>query len=318
MRVNDKILIGVLAFNVERHIKNVVESLLNLGQDVLVVDDFSSDSTQDILSNYTNSNLKFLVNEKNYGAGYSTRKLIDFAEKNGYKFVIKVDGDGQFEVDDVEKIIELRTNKGYEFIKSNRFWKDGIKGNIPKKRFFGNLLATIFLQITTGTNKLFDPLNGLFGVSTKINKLLNANSYPKRYGYPYFITVSAVINEFQTYQINNVVIYDDQKSNLNPLKMLFTILKLSTIFFFTKIKIKRSIGTYQRSAFLDILFISSFAITFYLMIQLIYIALFAETTLIKPGNLLYIFLFSFISSITLFVSSFKEEKAIRNNYITSE
>ena len=50
------------------------------------------------------------------------------------------------------------------------------------------------MQVTTGTNKLFDPLNGLFGISTRIYEMLEAKSYPKRYGYPYFITVSAIIN----------------------------------------------------------------------------------------------------------------------------
>ena len=174
------------------------------------------------------------------------------------------------------------------------------------------------MQVTTGTNKLFDPLNGLFGISTRIYEMLEAKSYPKRYGYPYFITVSAIINDFRTHQINNVVIYQDQKSTLNSVKMLYTIVKLSIIFFFKKIKLKKSIGKYQRSAFLDILFISSLFISTYLLLQLIYIVYFANTSLIKPGNLLYILIFSIITCVLIFISSFKEEKAIRNTYISSE
>ena len=317
-RVSEKILIGVLAYNVDKYLDSLLSSLLKLNKKIIVIDDFSNDKTTEILEKHTNDRLDFIRNEKNYGAGYSTRKLIEYAEKNNFTFLIKVDGDGQFLVEDVKKIIELRESKGYEFIKSNRFWKDGIEGNIPKKRFFGNLLATIFMQVTTGTNKLFDPLNGLFGISTRIYEMLEAKSYPKRYGYPYFITVSAIINDFRTHQINNVVIYQDQKSTLNSVKMLYTIVKLSIIFFFKKIKLKKSIGKYQRSAFLDILFISSLFISTYLLLQLIYIVYFANTSLIKPGNLLYILIFSIITCVLIFISSFKEEKAIRNTYISSE
>ena len=37
---------------------------------------------------------------------------------------------------------------------------NGIEGNIPKKLYFGNLIATMLLQFKTGTNKLYDALNG--------------------------------------------------------------------------------------------------------------------------------------------------------------
>lgn len=318
--MNDKILLGVLAYNVENYISEVLDSLLKLNLDILVLDDFSNDKTENILNTYSkkHQNVNVIKNEKNFGAGFSTRKLINLAQKNGYNFLVKIDGDGQFLLKDVKKIINLRKENNYEFIKSNRFWKGGIEGNIPKKRFFGNLLATVFMQVTTGTNKLYDPLNGLFGISTKINQMLNVKHYPKRYGYPYFITISAIIHDFSTYQINNVVIYDQQKSNLNPIKILFTIIKLSIIFFFKKIKIKKSIGAYQRSAFLDILFLSQLFITIYLFFQIIYIINFANYTLIKPGSLLYIFILCLILSLLFFITSFKEEKTIRNTFIQSD
>ena len=69
------------------------------------------------------------------------------------------------------------------------------------------------MQISTGTSKLYDPLNGLFGISTNILKHLDSKIL-KRYGYPYFITLSAINNNFKTYQINNVVEYKNEKLDL--------------------------------------------------------------------------------------------------------
>ena len=46
-------------------------------------------------------------NDKNLGAGESLKKLINYLSKKNYDFLIKVDGDGQFIAEDVEKIIQI-------------------------------------------------------------------------------------------------------------------------------------------------------------------------------------------------------------------
>ena len=80
--------------------------------------------------------------------------IIETIKNDGFVFVIKVDGDNQFKLDDINKIIKLYEDKNYDFIKSNRFWENGIEGKIPRNRYFGNLFATIMLQFISGTNKL--------------------------------------------------------------------------------------------------------------------------------------------------------------------
>ena len=316
--MNKDIVIGVLAYNVDPYIEDIVKDLSPLGLDFLIINDCSTDETQSKLLNLQEKfNFKLINNEKNMGAGKSTKILIKHAFDNGYKFFIKVDGDGQFEFSDIQKIINLYNDSEYDFIKSNRFWEGGIIGKIPKKRLFGNLFATMLLQLTTGTNKIYDPLNGLFGVNTKVIKHLNKN-YPVRYGYPFYISVVAIINSYKTYQINNTVIYGDQKSKLNPFKVLFTLLKLFVFFYFKKIKIKKNIGNYQRSAFFDLLFLFSLIINLYLLIQIILVINFYTPSFLNPRTLLFLFLIFTFLSMFLFTISFREEKMIRNTYISCE
>lgn len=317
--MSNKIAIGILAYNVETYIESVIEQIIDLNYMIYVINDNSSDKTNELLNKFNNKdNISILHNKKNKGAGYSLRKIINQAKNDGFKFLIKVDGDGQFMTHDVKKIIELYNKENYQFIKSNRFWKDGIRGTIPKKRFVGNIFATILTQAVAGTNKIFDPLNGLFGVSVEIVDYLNEKKYPKRYGYPYFFTLTAILYDFRIYQINNTVIYDKQSSKLNPFKVLFTLIKLSFYFYFLKIKKKRRIAKLQRSAFFDILFFWGLSISFFLIGWLIYISFFSSTTIIQPGNLLLLTLISISVSIIFFTSSFKEEKQIRNELISSD
>ena len=71
-------------------------------------------------------NFTIINNLKNEGAGNSTLKLIETIKNDGFDFVIQVDGDNQFKLEDINKIIKLHEDNDYDFIKSNRFWERGI------------------------------------------------------------------------------------------------------------------------------------------------------------------------------------------------
>lgn len=315
-----KIAIGILAYNEESHIESVLNEILTLKKDVYVLNDSSTDKTMKILEKInTSKNFTIINNLKNEGAGNSTLKLIETIRNDGFDFVIKVDGDNQFKLKDINKIIKLHEDNDYDFIKSNRFWERGIEGKIPRSRYFGNLFATIMLQFISGTNKLYDPLNGLFGINVKVLNFINKKVYPKRYGYPFYFSGLSAISFFKVFQINNVVSYGSEKSNLSSIRMFFTLIRLTFHFLILKIKNKMLIGKYQRSAFLDSVFL------FFLILNLIVFLRFALIfTSIQIFNssfvgswALILLLISFFT-IFLFIESFKEEKSIRSDYINNE
>ena len=106
--MESKIAIGVLSFNEEKHIDKVINDLLIFDIPIFVINDNSKDSTLEILRKYENFNNIFVINnEKNIGAGASTKKLLEHASSQDFDFLIKVDGDGQFANNDVKRIIEL-------------------------------------------------------------------------------------------------------------------------------------------------------------------------------------------------------------------
>ena len=103
--------------------------------------------------------------KKNLGAGYSFQLGIDFIKNNfeDIESIVKIDGDGQFDKKDVLEIKNILNTTDLKFVKSNRFWENGIQGNIPTIRFLGNSLASLLIKFITGQYKINDPLNGLFG-----------------------------------------------------------------------------------------------------------------------------------------------------------
>tara|TARA_B100000925_G_C21988306_1_gene465571 strand:- start:484 stop:1443 length:960 start_codon:yes stop_codon:yes gene_type:complete len=315
-----KIAIGILAYNEESHIENVLNEILTLKKDVYVLNDSSTDKTMKILEKMNISkNFTIINNLKNEGAGNSTLKLIETIKNDGFDFVIKVDGDNQFKLEDINKIIKLHEDNDYDFIKSNRFWERGIEGKIPRRRYFGNLFATIMLQFVSGTNKLYDPLNGLFGINVKVLNFINKKVYPKRYGYPFYFSGLSAISFFKVFQINNVVSYGSEKSNLSSIRMFFTLIRLTFHFLILKIKNKMLIGKYQRSAFLDSVFLFFLILNFIIFLR--FVLIFTSIQIFNSsfvGSWALILLLISFFTIFLFIESFKEEKSIRSEYINNE
>ena len=104
--MSKKIAIGVLAYNVDKYIEKVIKEISNLGPNIYIINDASTDSTRNVLEGIKNSyKFQVLDNNKNLGAGESLKKLINYLSKKNYDFLIKVDGDGQFIAEDIEKII---------------------------------------------------------------------------------------------------------------------------------------------------------------------------------------------------------------------
>lgn len=315
------IAIGVLSFNTEKYILKVLEDLKVLKCPIVIIDDSSKDSSLEIVKSFKKENpdihCEIIENKSNKGAGQSCRELIKHCKDAGHKYMVKVDGDDQFDIEDIKKILlKLETEK-YDFIKSNRFWSGGITGDIPKIRYFGNLVATQFLHFATGSNKIYDPLNGLFGINTEIYESLNDKNYPKRYGYPFYITSQAILNDYPSLQINNRIKYSDQESNIKPLKLLFSLIRLTLFFNRKKYQLKKVNFKLHKSMFYEVVF------RFFLFIELLLIVRFIlgyfttipifQTNIAGWGILVVIF-----ASLTVFIYSvsFNLENKYRKDYIS--
>ena len=300
------IAIGVLSFNTEKYILKVLEDLKVLKCPIVIIDDSSKDNSLEVVKSFKKENpdiqCEIIENKSNKGAGQSCRELIKYCKDAGHKYMVKVDGDDQFDIEDIKKIILKLETENYDFIKSNRFWSGGITGDIPKIRYFGNLIATQFLHFATGSNKIYDPLNGLFGINTEIYESLNDKKYPKRYGYPFYITSQAILNDYPSLQINNRIKYSDQESNIKPLKLLFSLIRLTLFFNRKKYQLKKVNFKLHKSLFYEVVF------RFFLFIELLLIVRFIlgyfttipvfQTNIAGWGILVVIF-----ASLTVFIYS---------------
>ena len=306
----------ILAYNEDKTIENLLNNLYPHFDNVILLDDNSSDFTYKKCQDYLDKeNFIYHKNKKNLGAGRSFEVGLDIFNQLDSEYLIKIDGDNQFDIHDILFLSNIGQDENFDFIKCDRFWKHGIKGKIPFVRYLGNALASLLIKLTTGNWKINDPLNGLFFMSKKITSNFSVKKLFKRYGYPfyliYYVLNISKKNKLKIGQYQNIVTYGDEKSQLKANTMLFKLLYFTMVSYYRKIKIKLRYSNLQFSALIDIISQLFLFLSLYSIIRIIFIL---ES--VPKGSWVIISLMSLLISIILLFISQNIENDIESNNIT--
>lgn len=147
----------VPTFNNDKTLERVLTGVLTFsnGNDVIVVNDGSTDNTDAVLEKFRNR-IILLKNEKNQGKGFSLRKGFAEAISRGFKNAITIDSDGQHYPDDISVMIEnAQLHPGALLMGSRNMNQE----NVPGKSSLGNKFSNFWFWIETG-QKLPDTQTG--------------------------------------------------------------------------------------------------------------------------------------------------------------
>jgi len=110
-------LVIIPAWNEETHVGKLVRELCDMGLDVLVVDDGSTDRTAEVAEQ---AGAKVLRHEQNRGKGESLADGYRFAGEDGYDAVVTIDADGQHDPADVPRFLDTYNRTGIPVLIGNR------------------------------------------------------------------------------------------------------------------------------------------------------------------------------------------------------
>ena len=130
--------------------------------EVIFYDDGSTDKTTTIIKE--NTNFTVFSSKTNRGLGFA----IDFLFKEAYKLnpkgLIKLDGDNQMTVKDIETFLQYELENNVDIIYGNRF-SNSNKYKMPIFRKIGSTFFKYFLKIYS--IKINDPTNGFLYVNSR-------------------------------------------------------------------------------------------------------------------------------------------------------
>src|SRR3972149_9448882 len=169
-----KLLVVIPAYNEEEKIGEVIKNIpgkLDYVSEVhiLVIDDGSTDNTAKIARD---SGAAVLKNYFNMGVGSAFGKGLQYALNNNFDSMVSIDGDGQFDPQDIPKLIKPIIENNADFVTASRFIDKNYYPRMPLSKFWGNKLMSIFISKLVG-KKFYDVSCGFRAYSQKTLLSLN-------------------------------------------------------------------------------------------------------------------------------------------------
>lgn len=118
---NKNIYIIVPAYNEAKNIAQVITDLLKYNYQIVMVDDCSTDQTFALASQYP---IRVLRHQINLGQGAALATGTQYALKQGAQIIVHFDGDGQFLVSQIERVITPILSREIDIVLGSRFHTD--------------------------------------------------------------------------------------------------------------------------------------------------------------------------------------------------
>jgi dolichol-phosphate mannosyltransferase len=158
------------AYRVEREIESVLHGLPPYLRHVIVVDDASPDTTAGRVSALLQGDprLILLKHDRNQGVGGAMVTGFRKALELGAQIVVKIDGDGQMNIEHLPSLVEPLVQGKADYTKGNRFRDFVALQHMPFIRRLGNMGLGFMAKAATGYWNLFDPTNGFVGIRAEV------------------------------------------------------------------------------------------------------------------------------------------------------
>ena len=160
-----KILVVIPAFNEEKNIPGVLQELKQYDFDVLVINDCSTDHTEDVLKDVNHLQLPV-----NVGLAGVTQMGFKYAYENNYESAVVIDGDGQHDPEFISSLVEELDN-GYDYIIGSRFVSEKKPFTM---RMIGSRILSFCIYLKTG-KKINDPTSCMRVLGKRVLKEFSEN-----------------------------------------------------------------------------------------------------------------------------------------------
>lgn len=194
-----KISIIIPCFNEIDTIENIVDKVLKQTQfekEIIIVDDFSTDGTREVLEHKVKNKIDHLIlNEKNYGKGFCVREGI--SKSNGNIILIQ-DADLEYDPSDYSKLIDP-IKKGYaDVVFGSRFVGSDEKRVLFFWHSVGNNILTFLSNMLSNLN-LTDMENCYKVFKSEIVK--DIKLHENRFGFEPEITAKIAKKKYRIYEV---------------------------------------------------------------------------------------------------------------------
>jgi len=194
----DKIKLSIIipVYNEKKTIRVLIEkiSLIDIPKEIIIVDDYSSDGTREILAEIESDEVKVFYHERNMGKGAAVRTAVKHVTGD---IVIIQDADLEYDPRDYPALIRPIVEDRADVVYGSRFL-----GGPHRVLFFwhyvGNRIITTFSNILSNLN-LTDMETGYKAFRSEVIQSLNLKS--NRFGFEPEVTMKLAKAKYRIYEV---------------------------------------------------------------------------------------------------------------------
>jgi glycosyltransferase involved in cell wall biosynthesis len=234
----NKIIVVLPAYNAAITLKNTYKEIpQNIVDDIILVDDASSDNTVELAKKL---NLKTIVHSDNKGYGGNQKTCYREALKAGADIVIMLHPDYQYSPKLIASMAHLVASKHFDVVIGSRILGIGaLKGGMPLYKYISNRFLTLIQNLILGY-KLSEYHTGYRAFSRKVLELLPLEENSDDFLFDNQILAQCIYNKFAIGEISCPTKYFPEASSINFIRSVkygFGVLVTSLQFFLCKRKI---------------------------------------------------------------------------------
>jgi len=174
----------VPAYNEERAIGDMLATIPEIVDHVIVVDDASTDATAKQAELALRSGDEVVRHPVNRGVGAAIATGYARAIELGAEIAVVMAGDGQMDPDDLPALLAPIADGEADYVKGNRFLHPAVWTTMPPSRIVGNVLLSAATRVTSGYHHVFDSQCGYTAIHRRALTRIPLEALWARYGYP--------------------------------------------------------------------------------------------------------------------------------------
>ena len=174
----------VPAHNEEALIDATLNGIPGFVDRIVVVDDASGDATAERARSVEDPRIEVVVHERNRGVGAAIVTGYKRALAERIDAVAVMAGDNQMDPDELEHLALPVVRGELDYAKANRLFTGSAWRLIPRSRYLGNAVLSLFTKVASGYWHVADSQAGYTVISGGMLRLLDLDRIYTKYGFP--------------------------------------------------------------------------------------------------------------------------------------
>ena len=203
------------AYRVAAQIAGVLSGIPSFVSMIVVVDDASPDDTAAIVQQSNDPRVHLIRRPTNGGVGAAMLSGYRFALEHGADIAVKVDGDGQMDSSQIDRLVEPIVRGEADYAKGNRFAHTRELAGMPLLRRLGNMGLSFMVKVASGYWHVFDPTNGFTAIRARALDAVDWEAVDPRWFFETSMLIELGLIGAVTRDVYMPVRYGSEKSSLS-------------------------------------------------------------------------------------------------------